>query len=226
MAAYSLPSQSSSALRPSPPTAVTHSRSSSSSYRFLRSNDNPSSIMPFRTAEPGLERQVASGEHDRLTRESHQLLLPSFSALDRSNSLPTPGMVQTTQLHGAIRSVVDLTHVHAHQVYMSGQKDRAFTGRPPPIKHDILHVADIILAADEKCLPRPCFMKVSKRVWMTRYRIIPRRRRSIKRYRVRFMFMTDGDCRCGVGRVNYTRLTFVNRTNIMTNPHAVDSQRA
>src|SRR6266851_4321960 len=203
MAAYSLPSQSSSALRPSLPTAVTHSRSSSSSYRFLRSNDNPSSIMPFRTADPGLERQVASDEHDRLTLESHQLLLPSSSALDRSNSLPTPGMAQTTQLHRAIRSVVDLTHAHVHQVYMSGQKDRAFTtGRPPPIKHDILHVADFILAADEKCLPRPCFMKVSKRVWITLYRIIPRRRRSIKRYRVRFKFMTDGDCRCGVGRVN------------------------
>jgi CCR4-NOT transcriptional complex subunit CAF120 len=108
--------QSSTTLRPSPPT---HSRSTSF-FGFRRSNDNPPATMPSRTAEPSLGRQFSSDEQGRLSLESRLPPLPSSSPLDRTPSLPTPGMAQATQLHPEIRSVVNLTHAHAHKVYMSG----------------------------------------------------------------------------------------------------------
>ena len=119
-------SPSASTLRPSQPSTITHSRSASF-FGFLRSNDNPPSTMPsriaepgLRTAEPGLQRQPTTDEHGRVSLEPRQPPLPSSSALDRSPSLPASGMNQATQLHPEIRSVVNLTHAHAHKVYMSG----------------------------------------------------------------------------------------------------------
>ena len=116
-------SPSTSTLRPSQPPTITHSRSASL-FGFLRSNDNPPSTMPSRTAEPGLQRQLTSDEHGRVSLEPRQPPVPapapSSSALERSPSVPTAGMTQTTQLHPEIRSVVNLTLAHAHKVYMSG----------------------------------------------------------------------------------------------------------
>jgi CCR4-NOT transcriptional complex subunit CAF120 len=126
--------QSSPALRPSP----AHSRSTSF-FGFRRSNDNPPSTLPSRTAEPGLRRQFSSDEHGRLSFESRQPPIPSSSALDRTPSLPMPGMAQATQLHPEIRSVVNLTHAHAHKLYMSGPLVRRIQRLPDgnqPIKDE------------------------------------------------------------------------------------------
>ncbi|KAI0001474.1 hypothetical protein BJV74DRAFT_818881 [Russula compacta] len=119
MAANSLPPQSSSTLRPSPAATTAHSRSSSF-FAFLKSNDNAPSTVPSRTLEPGLHRQASSDEYGRLALEKRPPPLLSSSALDRSPSLPVSGQPQAAQLHPEIRSVVTLTHAHAHKVYMSG----------------------------------------------------------------------------------------------------------
>jgi CCR4-NOT transcriptional complex subunit CAF120 len=95
----------------------THTRSSSF-FTFLRSNDNPPSTMSSRSAEPGPRHQNSSDEIGRLSLETRQPSLPSTSALDRSPSLPAHS--QPVKLHPGIRSVVRLTHAHAHKVYMSG----------------------------------------------------------------------------------------------------------
>jgi CCR4-NOT transcriptional complex subunit CAF120 len=113
-------SQSPSTLRPSPMTTSTHTRSSSF-FAFLRSNDNTPSTMPSRSAGPGRRQPNSSDEIGLLSREassspSAQTSLPS--ALDRTLSLPAQS--QPMQLHPEIRSVVTLTHAHAHKVYMSG----------------------------------------------------------------------------------------------------------
>ena len=126
MAVGSLSPQPEPALRPSAPT---HSRSTSF-FGFRRSNDNPPSTMPSRTAEPGLRRQFSTDEQGRLSLEPRQPPQPSSSALDRVPSLPTPGMPQATQLHPEIRSVVNLTHAHAHKVYMSGPMVRRIQRLP------------------------------------------------------------------------------------------------
>jgi CCR4-NOT transcriptional complex subunit CAF120 len=131
-AASSFPSQSPPTLRPSPMTASTHTRSSSF-FAFLRSNDNSPSTMPPRSAEPGPRHQNSSDEIGRLS----QPLLPSPSALDRSPSLPAQS--QPMQLHPEIRSVVTLTHAHAHKVYMSGPLIRRVERLPDghhPIKDE------------------------------------------------------------------------------------------
>jgi CCR4-NOT transcriptional complex subunit CAF120 len=127
-------------LSPSAPTlrtsqSATASSRSASFFGFLRSNDNPPSTMPSRTAEPGLQRQLTTDEHGRSSLEPPQPPQPTSSALDRSTSLPTAGMTQTTQatqlqLHPEIRSVVNLTHAHAHKVYMSGQMVRRIERLP------------------------------------------------------------------------------------------------
>jgi CCR4-NOT transcriptional complex subunit CAF120 len=62
---------------------------------------------------------------------------PSPSALDRSPSLPMQS--QPMQLHPEIRSVVTLTHAHAHKVYMSGPLIRRVERLPDghhPIKDE------------------------------------------------------------------------------------------
>jgi CCR4-NOT transcriptional complex subunit CAF120 len=148
--AADLLSSSASTLRPSQSATVTHSRSTSF-FGFLRSNDNPPSTMPSRTAEPGLQQQLPSvDEHGRTSLEPPQPSLPTSSVLDRSSSLPLPnaagaGMTQATQatqatqLHPEIRSVVNLTHAHAHKVYMSGQMLRRIERLPDghhPIKDE------------------------------------------------------------------------------------------
>src|SRR6266852_9881022 len=114
--AASSPSQSPS-LRPSPTTASTHTRSSSF-FAFLKSNDNSPSTMPSRSAEPSPRQQNSSDEIGRLPPETRRPSLPSASGLDRSPSLAM--QPQPMQLHPEIRSVVTLTHAHAHKVYMSG----------------------------------------------------------------------------------------------------------
>ena len=119
MVTGSLPSQSSSTLRPSPAGTTPHSRSSSL-FAFLRSNDNAPSTVPSRTLEPGLQRQASSDEYGRLALEKRHPPPPPSSVLDRSPSLPVSGQPQAAQLHPEIRSVVTLTHAHAHKVYMSG----------------------------------------------------------------------------------------------------------
>jgi len=132
MAATDLLSPSASTHRPSQPSTVTHSRSASF-FGFLKSNDNPPSTMPPRTAEPGLQRQPTSDEHGRISLDARLPPLPPASPLDRTPSLPTAGMTQAnqaTQLHPEIRSVVNLTHAHAHKVYMSGQMVRRIERLP------------------------------------------------------------------------------------------------
>jgi len=86
--------------------------------------------MPSRSAEPGLQRQFSTDEQGRLSLKLPQLPQPSSSALDRVPSLPTLGMPQATQLHPEIRSVVNLTHAHAHKVYMSGPMVRRIQRLP------------------------------------------------------------------------------------------------
>lgn len=135
MAASSHNSQS-PLLRPSSTTASTHTRSSSF-FAFLRSNDNSPSTMPSRSAEPGPRHQNSSDEIGRLPLETRQPSLPSPSALDRSPSLPAQS--QPMQLHPEIRSVVTLTHAHAHKVYMSGPLIRRVERLPDghrPIKDE------------------------------------------------------------------------------------------
>jgi CCR4-NOT transcriptional complex subunit CAF120 len=110
-------SSQSPSLWPSPTTASTHTRSSSF-FAFLKSNDNSPSTLPSRSAEPGPGQQNSSDEIGRLPPETRRPPLPSASALDRSPSLAM--QPQPMQLHPEIRSVVTLTHAHAHKVYMSG----------------------------------------------------------------------------------------------------------
>ncbi|KAI9512071.1 hypothetical protein F5148DRAFT_1165993 [Russula earlei] len=121
MATDAPPSQGSYALRPSLPTSSNHARSSSF-FAFLKPNDNVPSTMPARTAEPGQQRQVPADEQGRLSADTRQPHPPPSSTLDRVQSLPTLGQSQPPppQLHPEIRSVVNLTHAHAHKVYMSG----------------------------------------------------------------------------------------------------------
>jgi CCR4-NOT transcriptional complex subunit CAF120 len=130
MATDSFPSQSSSTLRPSPTTASTHTRSSSF-FSFLRSNDNSPSTVPARPAEPG-PRHQPSDEIGRLTFDTRRppQPQPSTSVLERSPSLPVTGQPQPMQLHPEIRSVVTLTHAHAHKVYMSGPMVRRIERLP------------------------------------------------------------------------------------------------
>ncbi|KAI0303795.1 hypothetical protein B0F90DRAFT_1326973 [Multifurca ochricompacta] len=127
MTTDSLPTHASSP-RPSPATTSSHSRSTSF-FSFLKSSDNNTATVPSRRAEPGsqpqLQRVGSSDEHGRLMAEKRQPPLPPSSlrnessspALDRRSSLP---QTQPSQLHPEIRSVVSLTHAHAHKVYMSG----------------------------------------------------------------------------------------------------------
>ena len=136
MAATSFPSPSPS-LRPSPTMASTHSRSSSF-FSFLKSNDNSPSTMPSRSAEPS-PRHQNSNEIGLLSQEPRQPSLPSPSALDRSSSASVPAQSQPMQLHPEIRSVVTLTHAHAHKVYMSGPLIRRVERLPDghnPIKDE------------------------------------------------------------------------------------------
>ena len=116
--------------RPSLTAASTHTRSSSF-FAFLRSNDNTPSTMPSRSAVPG-PRPQNSDEIGRLS-----LGHASPSALDRTPSLPAQS--QPMQLHPEIRSVVTLTHAHAHKVYMSGPLIRRVERLPDghhPIKDE------------------------------------------------------------------------------------------
>jgi CCR4-NOT transcriptional complex subunit CAF120 len=111
-------SAQSSTLRPSLAT-TTHTRSSSF-FSFLKSNDNTPATMPSRRVEPS-SQQSQLDEHGRLMPDKPQPPLPSPArngTLDRGPSLQTS--VPPQQLHPEIRSVVSLTHVHAHKVYMSG----------------------------------------------------------------------------------------------------------
>jgi CCR4-NOT transcriptional complex subunit CAF120 len=137
-AAGSVTPRISPTLRPSPSMAIAHSRTTAF-FGFLRPNENPPSTMPSRTAEPGLQQQVSSDEQDRLTPGSPHPPRPASAALERSPSLPTTGMTQTTQLHPEIRSVVNLTHAHAHKIYMSGPLVRRIERLPDghhPIKDE------------------------------------------------------------------------------------------
>lgn len=138
MATDSFPSQSSPTLRPSPTTASTHTRSSSF-FAFLRTNDNPPATMPSRTAVPGPRHQSSSDEIGRLPIDARGPPMPSTATLDRSPSLPVQGQSQPMQLHQEIRSVVTLTHAHAHKVYMSGPLVRRIERLPDghhPIKDE------------------------------------------------------------------------------------------
>jgi CCR4-NOT transcriptional complex subunit CAF120 len=132
------PFSSSSPHRPSSSATSNHSRSSSF-FAFLKSNDNPPSTVPSRAVEPGLQRQVSSDEHGRLALEKRGLPQPSSSTLDRSPSLAVAAQPQAMQLHPEIRSVVNLTHAHAHKIYMSGPLVRRIERLPDghhPIKDE------------------------------------------------------------------------------------------
>ena len=79
--------------------------------------------MPSRRVEPISRQSQQLDEHGRLTPEKPQPLPPTPSrngTLDRSPSVQTTTPSQSSQLHPEIRSVVNLTHAHAHKVYMSG----------------------------------------------------------------------------------------------------------
>jgi CCR4-NOT transcriptional complex subunit CAF120 len=137
MATESFPSHSPSTIRPSLATAGTHTRSSSF-FSFLRSNDNTPSTLPSRLAEPGPRPQASSDEIGRLS-DTRRPPLPTTPALDRSPSLQVAGQSQLMQLHPEIRSVVTLTHAHAHKVYMSGPLVRRVERLPDghhPIKDE------------------------------------------------------------------------------------------
>ena len=91
--------------------------------------------MPSRSVEPGPRHQNSSDEIGRLALEKPPLSSPS--ALDRTPSLPAQS--QAMQLHPEIRSVVTLTHAHAHKVYMSGPLIRRVERLPDghhPIKDE------------------------------------------------------------------------------------------
>ncbi|KAI9461676.1 hypothetical protein BJY52DRAFT_1203440 [Lactarius psammicola] len=138
MTTDSLQTQSSS-LRPLLTTTNSHTRSSSF-FSFLKSNDNAPSTMPSRRVEPSSQLSPQLDEHGRLMQDKRQPPLPSSSrngSLDRSTSLQTS--VPPQQLHPEIRSVVSLTHVHAHKVYMSGPLIRRIERLPDghqPIKDE------------------------------------------------------------------------------------------
>lgn len=104
-----------------PTTTMTHSRSTSI-FSFLKSNDNTPSTLPARRVEPPTSQQSSPQPDDlgRLVPNKRQPTLPSPSngTLERTVSLQTS--VPPQQLHPEIRSVVSLTHAHAHKVYMSG----------------------------------------------------------------------------------------------------------
>ena len=102
-----------------PTTTMTHSRSTSI-FSFLKSNDNTPSTLPARTVEPNSQQSPQPDDLGRLVPNKRQPPLPSTSngTLERTVSLQTSAPPQ--QLHPEIRSVVSLTHAHAHKVYMSG----------------------------------------------------------------------------------------------------------
>ena len=115
----SLPTHS-SPLRPSLATTNTHTRSTSF-FSFLKSNDNTPSTAPSRRLEPNPQQSPQQDELGRLIPDKRQPPLPSppqNGTLERRPSLQAS--VPPQQLHPEIRSVVSLTHVHAHKVYMSG----------------------------------------------------------------------------------------------------------
>ena len=132
------PSTQLSSLRPSLATTNTHTRSSSF-FSFLKSNDNTPATMPSRRVEPS-SQQSQLDEHGQLVPDKRQPPLPSSArngSLDRSPSLQTS--VPPQQLHPEIRSVVSLTHVHAHKIYMSGPLIRRIERLPDghqPIKDE------------------------------------------------------------------------------------------
>jgi CCR4-NOT transcriptional complex subunit CAF120 len=134
----SLPSQSSS-VRPSLATTINHSRSTSF-FSFLKSNDNTPSTAPSRRIEPTSQHSTQQDDFGRLTPDKRSPPLPSSSrndTLDRSPSTQTS--VPPQQLHPEIRSVVSLTHVHAHKIYMSGPLIRRIERMPDghqPIKDE------------------------------------------------------------------------------------------
>ena len=135
---HSMADSQSSSLRPLLATTNTHTRSSSF-FSFLKSNDNTPSTMPSRRIEPS-SQQSQLDEHGRLVPgvpDKRQPPLPPPAPLDRSPSIPTS--VPPQQLHPEIRSVVSLTHVHAHKVYMSGPLIRRIERLPDghqPIKDE------------------------------------------------------------------------------------------
>jgi len=96
--------------------------------------------MPSRRVEPSSQQSPQLDEHGRLMLDKRQPPLPSSSrigTLDRTPSLQTS--VPPQQLHPEIRSVVSLTHVHAHKVYMSGPLIRRIERLPDghkPIKDE------------------------------------------------------------------------------------------
>jgi hypothetical protein len=94
----------------------THSRSTS----FLKSNDNTRSTLPARRVEPTSQTSPQQDELGRIVPDRRQPSLPppSNGTLNRNISLQTS--VPPQPLHPEIRSVVNLTHVHAHKIYMSG----------------------------------------------------------------------------------------------------------
>jgi CCR4-NOT transcriptional complex subunit CAF120 len=89
--------------------------------------------MPSCSVEPGPRHQNS----DEIGRLSPETSLSSTLALDRSLSLPAQS--QPTGLHPEIRSVVRLTHAHAHKIYMSGPLIRKVERLPDghhPIKDE------------------------------------------------------------------------------------------
>ena len=156
----SLPTLSSSSLRPSLTAATTHSRSSSF-FSFLKLNDTSSATTLPRRTEPA-SQQSRPDEHGRNVLQRPNPLQSSSSSL-RSNSLPValertssapnppqsqplqspsqsqPPPSQPQQLHPEIRSVVKLTHAHTHKIYMSGPLVRRIQRLPDghqPIKDE------------------------------------------------------------------------------------------
>jgi CCR4-NOT transcriptional complex subunit CAF120 len=157
----SLSPQSQSSLRPSLTTSAIHTRSSSL-FSFLKSNDNTPATSPSRRAEPGLQQQQSRhSDSDELGRrvldKPHPPLasppslrngsLPSTPdpgpSVPNSVQSPTPqsqhSQLQSWQSHPEIRSIVNLTHAHAHKIYMSGPLIRRIERLPDghqPIKDE------------------------------------------------------------------------------------------
>ena len=129
--------------RPLLATTNSHTRSSSF-FSFLKSNDNTPATTPSRSAGPSFQQQALQlNEHGQLIPNKVDRPLPSpglNGPLDRSPTLPpTPTSAPPQQLHPEIRSVVSLTHVHAHKVYMSGPLIRKIERLPDghqPIKNE------------------------------------------------------------------------------------------
>jgi CCR4-NOT transcriptional complex subunit CAF120 len=102
-----------------PSTTMTHSRSTSF-FSFLKSNDNTPSTLPARRVEPSSRTSPRQDELGRLLPDKPQPPLPPTSNGTLDRNLSVQASVPPQQLHPEIRSVVSLTHVHAHKVYMSG----------------------------------------------------------------------------------------------------------